>query len=174
LATTRKTSTGPLSPTELAAWRGFLRVHATMVRELDAELQALHDLPLSSYEVLLFLNEAPRRRLRMAQLADSVLLSPSGITRLVERLQAQGLVRKESSPADGRALYAVLTDSGRERLVEAAPTHLAGIRRRFLERFSESELDELARQWERVLPGAASPLSDLAWSESSSATGRRG
>jgi DNA-binding MarR family transcriptional regulator len=144
-----------LDPDELGAWRGFLRVHSRLTRELDAELAAAHKLPLSSYEVLLFLNDAPDGQLRMAQLADSVLLSPSGLTRLVDRLEKAGLVRRESCPSDRRGFEAVITDEGRAALAEARPTHLAGVRKRFLEHFSTEEMRVLGSYWNRVLEGAA-------------------
>jgi DNA-binding MarR family transcriptional regulator len=144
-----------LSPTELGAWRGFLRVHTALVRELDAELDAAHDLPLSSYDVLIYLRAAPDKRLRMAELADSVLLSRSGVTRLVDRLEREGLIERDACTEDGRGLFAVLTEKGDELLSRARPTHLAGVRERFLSRFSEDELKTLARFWERVHPGAA-------------------
>jgi DNA-binding MarR family transcriptional regulator len=144
-----------LSPTELGAWRGFLRVHTALVRELDAELDAAHGLPLSSYDVLIYLRAAPDRRLRMAELADSVLLSRSGVTRLVDRLEREGLIKRDACTDDGRGLFAVLTDKGEELLSRARPTHLAGVRRRFLEHFDADELETLARYWERVHPGAA-------------------
>ena len=144
-----------LSGLELGAWRGLLRVHAALVRELDAELLAAHDLPLSSYDVLIYLRSAPGRRLRMAELADSVLLSRSGMTRLVDRLEREGLIVRDACTSDGRGLYAVLTAKGEEVLARARPTHLAGVRERFLRHFSEDELRTLARFWERVHPGAA-------------------
>ena len=144
-----------LTGTELGAWRGLLRVHAALVRELDAELDAAHDLPLSSYDVLIYLQAAPGKRLRMAELADSVLLSRSGVTRLVDRLEREGLIVRDTCSSDGRGLYAVLTDEGEAMLARARPTHLAGVRERFLERFSEEELELLATYWERVIPGAA-------------------
>jgi DNA-binding MarR family transcriptional regulator len=144
-----------LSPRELAAWRGFLRVHAALVRELDAELVAEHGLPLVSYEVLLYLDVAPGGALRMSDLAESVLLSRSGITRLVDRLVADGLVERARCPEDRRGQLAVITLAGRERLHGARPTHLDGIRRRFLDRFSDGELEQLAALWERALPGSA-------------------
>ena len=106
----RPASGTQLNADELAAWRGFLRVHARVTRELDAELLAAHGLALSSYEVLLFLDNAPEGRLRMAQLADSVLLSRSGLTRLVDRLEEGGLVWCESFLSDLRGFNAVLTD----------------------------------------------------------------
>ena len=144
-----------LSPRELAAWRGFLRTHAALVKALDAELVAAHELPLSSYEVLLHLDNATEERMRMSELADSVLLSRSGVTRLVDRLVAEGLIERAACATDRRGWFAALTDPGRARLREARPTHLAGVRKLFLRRFSELELDELAGFWERVQPGAS-------------------
>ena len=144
-----------LSGLELGAWRGLLRVHAALVRELDAELLAAHDLPLSSYDVLIYLRSAPGRRLRMAELADSVLLSRSGVTRLVDRLEREGLIVRDTCTSDGRGCFAVLTDAGEELLAHARPTHLDGVRERFLRHFSEEELEQLAEFWNRVLPGSA-------------------
>jgi DNA-binding MarR family transcriptional regulator len=144
-----------LTGTELGAWRGLLRVHAALVRELDAELDAAHGLPLSSYDVLIYLQAAPEKRLRMAELADSVLLSRSGVTRLVDRLEREGLIVRDNCASDGRGLYAVLTDEGEAMLAKARPTHLAGVRERFLRHFTEDELRELGGYWERVKPGAA-------------------
>ena len=144
-----------LTGTELGAWRGMLRVHAALVRELDAQLDAAHDLPLSSYDVLIYLQSAPGRRLRMAELADSVLLSRSGVTRLVDRLEREGLIVRDTCTSDGRGCFAVLTDEGEELLARARPTHLSGVRERFLRHFSEAELIQLAAFWERVQPGAA-------------------
>lgn len=143
-----------LSADELGAWRGLLRVHSRLTRELDAELLAAHGLPLSSYEVLLFLDSAPDGRLRMAQLADSVLLSRSGLTRLVDRLEEGDLVRRESCPSDLRGFNAVLTERGRSAFAEARKTHLTGVRRRFVERFSVEEQRLLSTLFERVLEGA--------------------
>jgi DNA-binding MarR family transcriptional regulator len=145
-----------LSPSELGAWRGLLRVHSALVKALDAELDAAHGLPLSSYEVLIYLGAAPEQRLRMAELAEQVLLSRSGMTRLVDRLEREGMVKRSTCDRDGRGTYAVLTDRGAALLEEARATHLAGVRERFLRHFAEDELQELAQYWERVLPGAAS------------------
>jgi DNA-binding MarR family transcriptional regulator len=144
-----------LSAVELGAWRGLLRVHAALVKALDAELSAEHDLPLSSYEVLITLASAPARKRRMAELADSVLLSRSGMTRLVDRLERDGLLERDTCTDDGRGCFAVLTDKGAELLAHARPTHLDGVRERFLTHFSEAELAVLADYWDRVLPGAA-------------------
>ena len=152
----QKTTSKSLTRCELAAWRGFLRVHAALVRELDRELEEAHGLPLTHYEVLLHLAGAPEHRLRMTDLAGSVLLSQSGLTRLVDRMQQAGLVVREPCPSDRRVLYARLTDEGRTRFAEAGPTHLAGVRRRFLDHFDEQELAELGAFWERLQPGVTS------------------
>lgn len=114
---------------QLAAWRSFLRAHALVMRRLEADLMAAHRLPLASYDVLVQLVEAPERRLRMTDLADRVLLSRSGLTRLVDRLERQGLVRREPCESDARGFFAVLTDAGFERLRSAAGTHLRGVDR---------------------------------------------
>ncbi|HEY1274392.1 MAG TPA: MarR family transcriptional regulator [Thermoleophilaceae bacterium] len=139
---------------ELAAWRGMLRVHAGLVRALDAELAAMHGLPLTSYEVLLFLADAPGGRLRMAELADAVLLSRSGLTRLVDRMEREGLIRREQCPNDARGWYAAITHTGLQTFRAARDTHLAGVRERFLTHFSREELHALAELWGRVDPGA--------------------
>lgn len=144
-----------LTPAELAAWRGMLRVHAHLLRELDAEMAAGHGLTLRTYEVLLFLEEAPQHRLRMSDLSQSVLLSASGVSRLVDRLERDGYVLRERCDLDGRGLYATLTAAGADKLRKARPTHLHGIRRLFLARLSAADLPRLAGYWERVLPGAA-------------------
>jgi DNA-binding MarR family transcriptional regulator len=151
MASTR-TRAGELSPGELAAWRGFLRVHAALAKALDDELQAAHGLPLSSYEVLVVLHAAPARKLRMAELADRVLLSRSGMTRLVDRLARSGLIERDACTDDGRGAYAVLTARGEGLLAQARPTHLDGVRERFLSHFAPDELDTLGRWWERCFP----------------------
>src|SRR3954447_12489246 len=146
---TAQTAGPQLSPVELGAWRGFLRVHSALVRSLDAELASAHKLPLSSYEVLINLEAAPGHKRRMSELADSVLLSRSGMTRLVDRLEQNGLLERDHCTADGRGCYAVLTEKGVELLANARPTHLDGVRERFLAHFSEDELRRFAEAWER-------------------------
>lgn len=139
-----------LTPLELDAWRGFLRAHAGIVRALDDELQAEHGLPLTSYEVLLYLAEAPANRLRMSELASSLLLSQSGVTRLVDRLEREGLVRRERCEEDGRGLFAVLSPQGEARFQEVRPTHLAGVRRLFLDPLSPADQRALTGVWEHL------------------------
>jgi DNA-binding MarR family transcriptional regulator len=145
-----------LTPTELGAWRGMLRAHASLTKALDAELLREHGLPLSSYEVLLFLADSREGRLRMSELADGVLLSRSGLTRLVDRMEREGLLRRERCEEDARGFLATITPTGRELFRRARRTHLDGVRERFLQHFSEEELRVLAGFWERVAPGAAS------------------
>ena len=146
-----------LSPLELAAWRGLLQAHARLVRELDHELEAAHGLPLTQYEVLLHLERAPNQRLRMTELARSVLLSQSGVTRLVDRLEGLGLVVRTPCAEDRRVLWAQMTDEGVRRLAEARPTHLSGVRALFLDRFDDDELGRFADGWERVLSESEQP-----------------
>ena len=136
----------------IAVWRSFLRAHATVVRDLERELLGGTGVPLAWYDVLLQLAEAPQRRLRMAELADRVLLSRSGLTRLIDRLQAEGLVRREPSPDDARGTYTVLTPEGLQRLRRAAPVHLAGIREHWLTHFSDDELRVMAGWLGRIAP----------------------
>ncbi len=139
-----------LSPDELAAWGGFLRAHSELTRALDAELLEAHGLPLTSYEVLLHLARAPQGRLRMSDLADSVLLSRSGLTRLADRLEKDGLIKREECPTDQRGMFAVITEEGRRQFGEAGRTHLSGVRRRFLVRLSSDEQRMLGDVWERL------------------------
>jgi DNA-binding MarR family transcriptional regulator len=142
---------------ELHAWRMFLTAHARMLRNLETELVAEQQLSLVSYDVLVQLAEAPRRRLRMAELADRVLLSRSGVTRLVDRLERAGLVARHRVDTDGRGVIAELTPDGLERLRTAAATHLAGIARHFVAHLKPAELIQLTDLCTRL---ADPPLQD--------------
>lgn len=133
-----------LSLQELTVWRMLQRAQMRITRHLESELLEAHDLALASYDVLLQLAEARGRRLRMNDLADRVLLSRSGLTRLVDRLQREGLVMREACASDARGLFAVLTDEGADRLAEATPTYLAGIRSRILDALDEEDLRRCA------------------------------
>jgi len=139
-----------LAPRELAAWRGFLRAHTAITRELDAELIAEHGLALSSYEVLLFLADAPAGRMRMSELAERVLISRSGLTRLADRLARDGLIERRPCSEDARGWFATLTPEGRELFERARRTHLDGVRRLFVRPFSDDELVSLAACFERL------------------------
>jgi DNA-binding MarR family transcriptional regulator len=141
----------PLSAREYAAWGGFLFVHAAVLRELDRRLEEEHGLSVRWYDVLATLDEAPERRLRMSELAQNVVLSPSRLTRLVDRLERDGLVERVADERDARGAYAALTPLGLRRLREARRTHHEVVRGRFLDRLSASEQDALARCWRRML-----------------------
>lgn len=145
-----------LSPLELEAWRSFLRAHSRVTRVLDAELTAECDLSLGTYEVLVHLSDAPERTLRMTELADRVLLSRSGLTRLVDRMERDGLIRRESCPSDLRGTNAVLTKEGYARLRAAAPIHLRGVREHVVDRLTPGELETVAEAFGRIagpMPG---------------------
>ncbi len=139
-----KTSISPGDP-RLRSWSTFLRAHAYVVRELERELQAEQQLALTDYDVLVQLATADERRLRMSELADRLLLSRSGVTRLVDRLVADGLVERVVCDDDRRGQWASLTTAGRERLRRASPTHLRGVAAHFLDRLSPDELASLER-----------------------------
>jgi DNA-binding MarR family transcriptional regulator len=140
---------------QLHVWRLFLRAHAQVTRSLESDLVAEHDLPLAEYDVLLQLAEGPETGLRMSELARRVLLSRSGITRLVDRLVREGLVRKELCQDDLRGTLAVLTPAGRNRLRRAAVTHLRGIRTRMVELYDDDELDQLGTVLQRLAEAPA-------------------
>jgi DNA-binding MarR family transcriptional regulator len=127
----------------LGVWRRFLTAHARISRDLGRELEHDVGMPLAWYDVLLQLAEAPERRLRMADLADAVLLSRSGLSRLVDRIQRAGLVRRERSEEDLRSTFTVLTAEGVHRLRAAVPVHLSGVRAHFLDQLDDDRLRAL-------------------------------
>jgi DNA-binding MarR family transcriptional regulator len=141
-----------LDESEMRAWLGFLRAHAELVYRLDRELEAAHGLSLAEYEVLAFLSEAPGGRMRPSELARQSRISPSALTRRIDRLEKRGLVRRERCPDDARGAYAVLCREGRKRLVAAAPTHVRGVRAHFVDRLDPAQLETLAAALEAV-PG---------------------
>ena len=140
----------PLSDTELRAWQALLHAHHDVTRTLDEELRQEHDLSLADYDVLLRLARAPDRSLRMTELADRVMLSPSGLTRAVDRLVARGLVERSRFDGDARVMLARLSDTGRHALRQAARTHLRGIRDHFTGQLSEVQLRNVASALETV------------------------
>jgi DNA-binding MarR family transcriptional regulator len=145
----KETAEDTLSRRELAAWRGLLRTHARVLAGLDAELEQAHGLAVPEYEVLLVLTECGDQHLRMSELADAALLTRSGMTRLVDRLEKQGLVRRERCPADGRGTYAVITPEGAARF--------AGVRRMFLDPLKKKEQRALAEAFDSVLGETTAP-----------------
>jgi DNA-binding MarR family transcriptional regulator len=150
-ATTATAASPGADDPRLGAWRNFLHAHARLTRRLDEELQASHRLSLAEYDALLQLANAPERRLRMSALADRVLLSRSGITRLVDRLVAAGMVERSACTTDARGAEAALTGAGLERLRAASSTHLDGVRRLFLDVVSAGDQAAIERGLDRVL-----------------------
>ncbi len=144
----------PLTEHELAAWRGMLQVHARVTQQLDAQMHAEHGLSVSAYEVLMFLAGAPDHRMRMSDIAERVLLSRSGCTRLVDRLVELGYVTRCAATTDGRGLYAQLTETGRSKARVARATHLAGVREFFLGRLTATDQIALGDIWSRFAPAA--------------------
>jgi DNA-binding MarR family transcriptional regulator len=127
------------TPRELAAWRGLLEVHAYVLHELDVQMRAAHGLTLSQSEVLIFLDDAPDQRVRMAELAKEVLLSSSGGTRLVERLETLGYVTRRAAADDRRGLFAELTDAGRHVVMAVRASYREGVRSVFLDRLRAAD-----------------------------------
>jgi DNA-binding MarR family transcriptional regulator len=127
-----------------SAWTRFLRAHAALTRELSSRLEALHELTLSDFDVLVQLYYAEGRRMRRIDLARSVLLTASGITRLLDGLESCGLVGKERCESDARVAYAVLTKAGVKKIEEARESHLADVEELFGSQFSQEEREQLA------------------------------
>jgi DNA-binding MarR family transcriptional regulator len=129
----------------LAPWRAFLLAHALVSRRLDEELRLEHDLSIAEYDTLLTLALAPGRRMRMGPLAERVVLSKSGVTRLIDRLVGDELVERSACLADARGAEAVLTDRGLARLRQASPTHLRGISEHFLSVLGDGDRQVIER-----------------------------
>lgn len=148
----------PLEPGDprLAPWRAFLLAHTRVFRRLDEELRAEHDLTIGEYDALLTIAQAPQRRIRMRQLADQVILSKSGVTRLIDRLVDDGLVERSACLADARGAEAVLTERGLTRLRAASKTHLRGIHEHFLATLDSDDLDVIERTMSSIARQAGS------------------
>jgi DNA-binding MarR family transcriptional regulator len=144
---------GRLDGAALDAWRSYLQSHASIVRMLDAELVAEHGMTTRDYEALLYLAQAPERKLPMSALAERTMLTRSGITRLIDGLVEGGLIERVACASDARVSYAQLTDDGYEQLRRAGCAHVRSINRLFLEHFSPEEVEQLAGLLSR-LPGA--------------------
>lgn len=137
----------------MRAWRALLRAHSSLMARLDRELEEAHGMSLAEYEVLSFLSESPGERMRMSELAQQVLISPSALTRRLDRLVQRGWVARERCPSDARGAFAVLTREGRRRLEVAAPTHVRGVRSHLIDRLSRSQLKGLAEALDVVPDG---------------------
>jgi DNA-binding MarR family transcriptional regulator len=152
MTVTERAENRPLSPGDprLEPWRAFLTAHARITRRLDDELRAEHDLSLAEYDALLTIADAPGRRIRMRQLADRVILSKSGVTRLIDRLVLDGLVERDACLTDARGAEAVLTPAGLDRLRRASRTHLRGIAEHFLSAVPNTDLSTIERSMQAV------------------------
>ena len=144
------TRSSTLNGVELVAWRAFMRAHARLTRGLESELEAADNLPLRSFMVLLELEHAPGRRLRMSDLAEAAGLSRSGLSRLIDRLVSEGLIERAECDDDGRGSFAVLTPAGEARVNAATPTHTAAVRQLFVSSFTAAELRELSGFLSRI------------------------
>jgi DNA-binding MarR family transcriptional regulator len=151
----------------LLPWVVFLRAHAAVSRALEAELEAAQSMSLADYEALIQLAHADGRRLRMSELADGMILTRSGISRLVDRLEAGGYVERVACSTDARGAFAVLTDAGFKRLQAASPTHLRGVSTHFLSAIPAADRDAFVRVLTDILDGlerAGRPAGE-AWSD---------
>jgi DNA-binding MarR family transcriptional regulator len=139
-----------LDDLEMRAWRSLLVAHSRLIARLDAELQSSQGMSVQDYGVLVHLSEAEGGRMRMSELADRLLLSPSGLTRRLDGLVRSGLVDRLRCPTDRRGAYAVLTDAGKARLEQAAPDHVDQVRRHFVDRMSRRQLEALVDALDKV------------------------
>lgn len=157
------TAGGGPSPDDprLRAWIAFLQAHAAVTRRLEAELQAEQALSLADYDALVQLAIAPDRRLRMSELADRVVLSRSGVSRLVDRLEGQGLVARRACPTDARGSWAELTSTGLDRLRAAAPVHLRGVDEHFLVHIAEGDREVIVAALEGVVRRLGATLEEV-------------
>jgi DNA-binding MarR family transcriptional regulator len=146
----------PFTTEEFGAWRGMLRVHSAVFRELDRRLVTEHGFGIDAYAVMITLVGAPARRLPIGELGLRRNLSPSGISRSVDRLTRLGLVERVTNPDDGRSLLVALTANGLRRLREAQVTHHATVREMLLAQLDNRELQLLGELWEKAMPGAVS------------------
>ncbi|HZU79092.1 MAG TPA: MarR family transcriptional regulator [Acidimicrobiales bacterium] len=150
-----------LDELEMRAWRSLLAAHRRLLQRLDTELQQSQDLSVSDYGVLVELSEAEGGAMRMSELADRLLLSPSGLTRRLDNLVEAGLVDRVRCQQDRRGTFAVLTESGRRRLERAAPDHVDQVRRHFVERLSRAQLQQLADALGVIAEGELCPQAGL-------------
>lgn len=150
---TPHSSGAPFRDCELAAWHGMLTLYSRIMRDLDRDLMAAHQISVREFDVLITLANAPDRRLRMSELAEQVMLTPSGLSRLVDRLERGRLVERRAYQADARSIHAILSEAGAERLDEARTTHNAVIRAHFTDHLTPEGLCRLGALWQSILYG---------------------
>ncbi|HVP01888.1 MAG TPA: MarR family transcriptional regulator [Solirubrobacteraceae bacterium] len=148
----------PFSPAEFAVWRGLLRSYEWVTRELDRRLRSEHGLTFDAYGVLITLVTEPDG-LAIGELGERRNLSPSGISRAVDRVAREGLVERQPNPADQRSFVVALTDTGLRRLRSAQVTHHALVRERLLSRLDDQQLEQFAELWEAAVPGSVTSAS---------------
>ena len=146
----------PFTPAEFAAWRGLLRVHSTVMRELDRRLLRAHELGIDAYGVLVTMVGQPGSRMTIGELGERRNLSPSGISRSVDKLVKEELVERTTNPADARSVLVGLTAHGVQRLREAQVTHHATVRELLLDHLDERDIETLGELWEKAIPGTVS------------------
>lgn len=139
-----------LGDQESAAWRAYIVGSALLEHHLNRDLQQDHNLSMADYEILVRLSEHPGQQMRMSELAAGVAHSKSRISHQIRRLENEELVRRIECPSDGRGVFAVLTDKGLEKLREAAPKHVAGVREHLIDLIDSDEQRVLAEVFERV------------------------
>lgn len=135
----------------LAAWRGLLFAHAKVIRQLEADMLEQHDLPITWFDVLSRLNQSPAGRLRMHELEEVSVFTRSGMTRLADRLEAAGLVRRERSSEDRRGVYVAITDAGRTMIADVWPDHAASIQRYFGQYLDADDAESLRTATDKIL-----------------------
>lgn len=148
--TAETSNTNWLSPDEMRAWRGYMDGNQRLMAVLNRDLQEQHDLSLADYRILVLLSESPEGSLRMSDLADGVLSSRSRLTHQIRRMEAQGMVSRDACLEDGRGVLAIITEEGRSRLAQAAPTHVAGVRKYLVDLLTKTQLKVVAEVFERV------------------------
>jgi DNA-binding MarR family transcriptional regulator len=146
-----------MSDEKRAAWIGFLQTHASITKALDADLMANIGIPLSAFEVLFGVANSDEGYLRMSEVADRAMLSPSRVSRLVTELERRGLLERRSCPSDSRVVYAAITDEGRELLTRMQELHFEGIERRFFGPLSDEQVEQLGELWPRILRATGTP-----------------
>jgi DNA-binding MarR family transcriptional regulator len=146
----------PFTPAEFAAWRGMLRVHSSVFRELDRRLLEDHGLGIDAYAVMVTLVTEPDRKLPIGELGLRRNLTPSGISRSVDRLTKLGLLERVTNPDDGRSLLVGLTANGLQRLREAQVTHHRTVREMLLSHLDQHDLERISELWEKAMPGSVS------------------
>ena len=146
----------PFTAAEFGAWRGMLRVHSRVMKELDRRLRESHDLGIDAYAILVILVGRPGAQLTIGELGELRNLSPSGISRSVDKLVKARLVERAPNPADARSLLVRLSRRGLARLREAQVTHHATVRELFFGRLGDADVKRLGALWEKAMPGAVS------------------